>query len=988
MSETDLQLGGGYTYQWECAILLALNFFYEPVRYNPTLNDLIISFLGKVEAIQLEGLDEATGKDLEDVNLIHGERRILIQVKTKQAEGDRWTLTDPLLLKALYRFYRQYAGDPPSDTTRFVFLTNRPFNPDLVEIKGAIKAGSLSVCAEAARLRDNLDRYAQQHHQERVDPSRFEAMLSRTGLVEFLAVEEVKANIQVKLMAFGRRDWEQAHTRLFEHFARQSTLLGGGKITPASLIEVLGNPPGLLHKLNRFAIPGMARDRKQEILLRRVQVDWIEDFLAKQESIYAHFTGDDRLIRIAKRWAPEMLAPSFERAGAPQPPDLEFSQLDAETILDAGILEIFDQAGSLLILGEPGSGKTLLLLELARFLADRASANPDYPVPVVLQLGSWTTGRKPLANWIVDELNNIRYGIARADSLDWLAHDRLSLLLDGLDEVPEHLRDDCVRAINQFVREHGTTEIAITCRRQEYQVLTDRLCLRRAIQLQDLTPAQVEAYLQAAGPRLHGLRQLLEADSPLREMAANPFMLYILSAIGENEALQPQAARESETLVQRRERLFDHYVSSQLKQDPGKPRPFSSAQTLYWLGWFAQCMDRDRLALYSLDLIQPSWLPSTKWVWAYFFASRLLVGLLGGLLGSVLVGLGLRQSYSLQRALQVGFIEGILGGLVAGLVIAGMDLAWLGLFRHRPALRKTPPFRRSLYRLGSYFVTVFAGVSLAFAGLDLLTTGYGWMYAGLQLGVLFGLCAILLFTWGPMGARMDLSDDIQCVERLNWTAGSAWRGALLGVAAGAFGGGVTGLLFGCYNPLVLPLCHRGFTSGDIFIGTLLLTSFFAGLIGFVFGGLGGSFLKYEKSSPDQGIRISLINALKVGASVGLPFATAGYLVARWLSGSPDDALTYALYGLFVGVLAALYYGGVFVLQQLTLRFLLWRCGCAPQPWRLVGFLDYAAQCIFLQRVGGAYRFFHRYLQDYFKNRLAQGAPAAQATPLEPSVETG
>ena len=29
MSEIDLQLGGGYTYQWECAILLALNCFTE-----------------------------------------------------------------------------------------------------------------------------------------------------------------------------------------------------------------------------------------------------------------------------------------------------------------------------------------------------------------------------------------------------------------------------------------------------------------------------------------------------------------------------------------------------------------------------------------------------------------------------------------------------------------------------------------------------------------------------------------------------------------------------------------------------------------------------------------------------------------------------------------------------------------------------------------------------------------------------------------------
>jgi len=31
MIETDLQLGGGYIYQWRCAILLALNYFFAPV---------------------------------------------------------------------------------------------------------------------------------------------------------------------------------------------------------------------------------------------------------------------------------------------------------------------------------------------------------------------------------------------------------------------------------------------------------------------------------------------------------------------------------------------------------------------------------------------------------------------------------------------------------------------------------------------------------------------------------------------------------------------------------------------------------------------------------------------------------------------------------------------------------------------------------------------------------------------------------------------
>jgi tetratricopeptide (TPR) repeat protein len=61
--------------------------------------------------------------------------------------------------------------------------------------------------------------------------------------VEYLAVDEVKANVQAKLQAHGRRDWEQAHALLFEHFARQSTRVGGGTVTRASVIEVLGPPP-------------------------------------------------------------------------------------------------------------------------------------------------------------------------------------------------------------------------------------------------------------------------------------------------------------------------------------------------------------------------------------------------------------------------------------------------------------------------------------------------------------------------------------------------------------------------------------------------------------------------------------------------------------------------------------------------------------------------------------------------------------------------
>jgi hypothetical protein len=242
MNGTDLQLGGGYTYQWESAILLALNYFFEPVAYNPALFNLVSDFLGEAAEIHLEGKDSESGTDLEDINLIRGEKCIFIQVKTKQAEGERWTLTDPLLLKALYKFYVNVYITQNPDNTRFVFLTNRSFNPDLVMLKDAIHTGTVEESDVAGKLLRYLSRYAQDNRRDPINTAGFHQMLSKTMLVEYLSVDEVKANIQAKLQAYGRRDWTQAHAVLFEHFARQSTRIGGGIVTRESIVNVLGTP--------------------------------------------------------------------------------------------------------------------------------------------------------------------------------------------------------------------------------------------------------------------------------------------------------------------------------------------------------------------------------------------------------------------------------------------------------------------------------------------------------------------------------------------------------------------------------------------------------------------------------------------------------------------------------------------------------------------------------------------------------------------------
>src|SRR5205823_4484538 len=96
------------------------------------------------------------------------------------------------------------------------------------------------------------------------------------------------------------------------------------------------------------------------------------------------------------------------------------------------LIDIFDRLDhALLILGAPGTGKTTLLLTLARDLLMRATQDPEQPIPVVFPLSSWAKQRRPLADWLVNALREL-YDVPRKLSQAWIAADAILPLLDGL----------------------------------------------------------------------------------------------------------------------------------------------------------------------------------------------------------------------------------------------------------------------------------------------------------------------------------------------------------------------------------------------------------------------------------------------------------------------------------------------------------------------------------------------------------------------------
>lgn len=92
------------------------------------------------------------------------------------------------------------------------------------------------------------------------------------------------------------------------------------------------------------------------------------------------------LINLGKEAQPEQVK-------RPWSSDIKIGDKPSEPIpYDRSILDVFEQeeiAGKLLILGNPGAGKTTTMLDLAKALIARAEQDADYPIPVWSAEGYW-----------------------------------------------------------------------------------------------------------------------------------------------------------------------------------------------------------------------------------------------------------------------------------------------------------------------------------------------------------------------------------------------------------------------------------------------------------------------------------------------------------------------------------------------------------------------------------------------------------------------
>ncbi|MFI0979913.1 hypothetical protein ACH4SP_23280 [Streptomyces sp. NPDC021093] len=592
----------------------------------------------------------------------------------------------------------------------------------------------------------------------------------------------------------------------------------------------------------------------------------------------------------------------------------------------------------LLLLGEPGAGKSALALMVTVGLAKEEHRAAGGPVPVLLAVASWDSVVEPLDDWMVRRLADMYYAGRSATPRLLLDQGLLVPVLDGLDEIPEAARRRAVRGLNRALG--CDRPVIVTCRSQEYEdVVKDgapRLRGTPVVEIAPVAPRDAIAYLSDVvwpertdwEPVYRALRE--RPDSAVAQALSTPLMVSLARLAYERNGEDPGVLAD-ETRLDSRYAVEDHVTAGFVAswQSP-QSRRVAGGREREWLSTLALYLHRHR----ERDLVwwrMPERLLS---VWA-----GPTVALVCGLVLTV-VAVALRIGWTpdlpdgAQAARQQSLEASLAVGAVA--VLLAMVVWWISSGR--------PPGRLSLRAPGT-------------AGR--LRKGFrsGWSLTALPAGcVLVGTVAVL----AAGGAGKDGVDTLLLVSGPVWTVVLATS---IGLAAHEWLNAA---------PVTAVSAHPASSLRD---------DRNSALIGAAACGLGAGLSVFPLMVSYRVI-LDLIAVVATGPHGEPPLTDLVLLhmrsVAAVFEGYADGQWHWPPF-VRLGVLTCGCIGLLALLPRAWTRFLVFRIASATTrrlPWRLMGFLEEAHRGGILRYAGGHYQFRHIRLQDALAQDLSPEGPAA------------
>jgi hypothetical protein len=582
-------------------------------------------------------------------------------------------------------------------------------------------------------------------------------------------------------------------------------------------------------------------------------------------------------------------------------------------------LEVFEReeiAGKLLVLGNPGAGKTTTMVDLAKALIERAEQDADYPIPVLCNLSTWKEDKQSMRDWLVLEVK-LKYRIPKDIVAKWVDNAKLLPMLDGLDELEPVHQAPCVRKINEFLQSECHPQYLVVCSRQEeYEKVVrgqwqqnvqqeseenssqqdKRLNLNNALVLKKLTDEQIQTYLE--GVNKIEIWNMLQLDAELLSLVRTPLFLSLIGFISIHKTLSIQEFQNRTSINAQHQYLFDAYWKAAIKRDIVTPQMelqgWSSRayekkntpkdqQTRKWLVYLANQLRRQHETEFLIEKIQPDWLPNKD----------------------------NRKIYALGVGGLFGFIAGSITATIIFIII-------------------------------SHFINIFVG-----------------RIVGLSIGIFM---AIFSGIWACL--TIGQSQKIEPVETLNMSLWSLAKSLIIGCLIGFISWIITLVAFPLFNWKAPDLVFF-MVIGPILISILEMS---------------GPQLKIT-IEPNQGIKKSFYNAICFASLGSVWLGLSAYLMREQIfvliisllfnkSATPasailslPDTVVIVIAGMLAGTFFGLTESGTACIQHFILRLIL--CCNGYIPWNYARFLDYCKERIFLQSVGGRYRFIHILLQKHF-----------------------
>ncbi|GIE34647.1 hypothetical protein Ait01nite_076920 [Actinoplanes italicus] len=322
----------------------------------------------------------------------------------------------------------------------------------------------------------------------------------------------------------------------------------------------------------------------------------------------------------------------------------------------AGIATVLDRPDlpkRLVILGEPGAGKSVLAMRLTLQLLDCRGAGD--PVAVLLDVAGWNPVQ-PLDDWIADQLiaRDRRFagtvpgpaGESRSLARDLVAGGCLLPVLDGLDELDDELQRAALIGLSGAAT--AGRDFVVTCRTRPYRAAVAAcgpIPAAVVVELQPVPPEEAAQHLDDSAaaadrrwsPVLAELRG--QPSTPLTEALSTPLMIWLARTVYRNPDRNPEELLTADWADSREgieRHLMDHLIPAAYATAGGVPAAEASLDgTRLWLSTLAAQLREQRihdLAWWRIHEIRPAPAAQVASV-VYAITVALFLPFAGGALG-------------------------------------------------------------------------------------------------------------------------------------------------------------------------------------------------------------------------------------------------------------------------------------------------------------------------------------------------------------------